>query len=304
MQSISIACVVINHISVAPSLQPFVTIALSKNELISVHNMNVLILRTNSFIHDIITATMTSTGFPKNYFTAHELESKNLKDKTSKVAFLNKLIYLVGVCTGSEVHVRPSKIVAGLEPIHTNVLLTLFGNVAVNPSVDHTAAIKHCQFGGKIEDFSSRNMVDLQTGSEEEEKKQDFLQEEEEEDRLKRREHSETRQDLPLESKDISDEASKPFTTKSPHLIMEAKGLSDGSSLVEEESKVDIVNSLHEKIQQCNGDPISTREIISRITSKPKCTKKLLEKPPFRFLHDLIIAINKKTGLELENIFR
>ena len=256
----------------------------------------------NSFIHDIIIATMVSTGFPRNYFTAQELGSKNLKDKTSKVAFLNKLTYLVGVCNGSEVNVRPSKIVAGLEPIHTNILLTIFGEVAVNPNIDHAAAIKHCQFGGKIEDFSPKKLVDFQPESKEEKKQ--ILKQEQDGD-SKKREHSETTQDLLVpESKDTSDEATNPSGAVSPRPMTEAKGSSDKSPRIEEDNKVDIMNSLNEKIQQCNGDPITTRDIMAKITTKPKCTEKLLKKPPFRFLHDLIMAIGKQTNLGLENIFR
>lgn len=40
----------------------------------------------------------------------------------------------------------------------------------------------------------------------------------------------------------------------------------------------------------------ATRVAVEAVVSKPKCTEKLLSKPPFRFLHDLIMAIIKQTG--------
>eukprot|EP00957_Ditylum_brightwellii_P145919 11111984-Ditylum_brightwellii.AAC.1 len=43
--------------------------------------------------------------------------------------------------------------------------------------------------------------------------------------------------------------------------------------------------------------------MIGSIVTKPKCSDKLLGKPPFRFLHDLVIAVGKATQYGLENIF-
>ena len=76
------------------------------------------------FIHDIVVATLKSTGFPNGLFSLDELNSSNFKDsKAAKVAFLNKLIHLVNVGSGSALTVSPSKIVSGLEPLNTNILL-------------------------------------------------------------------------------------------------------------------------------------------------------------------------------------
>lgn len=46
----------------------------------------------------------------------------------------------------------------------------------------------------------------------------------------------------------------------------------------------------------------TTREAIEAIISKPKCSDKLLSKPPFRFLHDIIIGIKDATGFGSEVI--
>lgn len=40
----------------------------------------------------------------------------------------------------------------------------------------------------------------------------------------------------------------------------------------------------------------SVKNAVGAIIEKPKMTEKLLVKPPFRFLHDTITAIIKKTG--------
>ena len=245
---------------------------------------------------------MTATGFPKNYFTAHELGSKNLKDKTSKVAFLNKLIYLVSVCHGSEINVRPSKIVAGSEPLNTNMLLTLFGRAAVSPNIDHVAVIKHCQFGGKIGDLSSMKKAVPPVQSKEEEKVED----EGKQNLQKESDNPKNVDDLKnpiLETTESNDE--KVESSSPPRQLSEQRNTSESEMIhIDEPKRSDTMDSLRQMIQQCNDDPMITRQMTEQIVTKPKCTEKLLKKPPFRFLHDLFMAINKATNLGLEKICR
>jgi TRAF3-interacting protein 1 len=269
---------------------------------------------------------MSSTGFPKNYFSIAELASKNLKDKASKVAFLNKLVYLVGVCNGKEIDVRPSKIIAGAEPIKTNILLTMFGKVAVNKdNIDHIGAIKHCQFGGAIGDFNRGKKQKKKTNSEddddeEETKDIDHDDDDETEERLelaiRRTQHndgdfvhmednknrtldaSSASKDVPLEDHEgsISDQIAESKEILESEMIREREDK-------ENEEPIDS-SSLKNKIQSCDGDPVKARKMLELIVTKPTCKEARLNKPPFKFLHDLVIAINKQSGMGLENIFR
>uniref|UniRef100_A0A182MMS1 TRAF3-interacting protein 1 n=1 Tax=Anopheles culicifacies TaxID=139723 RepID=A0A182MMS1_9DIPT len=75
------------------------------------------------FLHDIVHAIIREHGLLEGLYTADELNSDNIKDRDSKMAFLQKLIDVVKLTTGRELKVRPSKIVAGLEPERTNELL-------------------------------------------------------------------------------------------------------------------------------------------------------------------------------------
>lgn len=82
------------------------------------------------FLHDIVSEVTRNTGFAQGLYTDEELNSGNIKDKDSKVAYLNKIINCVGVTLDAFVPARPLKIVAGLEPEKTNVFLQMLARAA------------------------------------------------------------------------------------------------------------------------------------------------------------------------------
>ena len=75
------------------------------------------------FLHDVITAVMKATGFGEGIYSEDEMDSKNVKDKASKVAYLEKILKHVGATLNTFVDARPAKIVAGLEPENTSTFL-------------------------------------------------------------------------------------------------------------------------------------------------------------------------------------
>ena len=64
------------------------------------------------------------------------------------------------------------------------------------------------------------------------------------------------------------------------------------------------LSSIMKSVSSCNEDMDQTRIMISSIVAKPKCSDTLLNKPPFRFIHDIIVAIGKATQFDLLLIFR
>ncbi|XP_035729411.1 TRAF3-interacting protein 1-like [Vespa mandarinia] len=94
------------------------------------------------FLHDIISIIIKETGFLEGLFTEKELNSDNIKDKESKVAYLTKLIDVVKIISGNNLTVRASKIVSGQEATKTNDLLQAIGK-ALDKKVNSAEAIEH-----------------------------------------------------------------------------------------------------------------------------------------------------------------
>lgn len=84
------------------------------------------------FLHDVITNVIKSTGFLKGLYSADESQSENVKDKDSKIAFLQKAIDALSLVTNQPVNLKPSKVVAGHDPQKTNLFLQILGTSAKN----------------------------------------------------------------------------------------------------------------------------------------------------------------------------
>ena len=243
------------------------------------------------FLHDVVTATLRETGFPSNFFSNEEFDASSFEDKNRKIAFLEKLIALVSICHGQAIDVRASKIVAGQEPINTNALLVAFGKAATDPNLDRQQAVENCLAG---KSFKQVPVPRLERRSPDEKRKTSVTGAIEQEDPV-----------VPLSGKSTGGQIDT-FTAGS---IIDV-----GDKQVSEDREEDLTNSitrssgdpvdrqptaelaLSEMISQSNGDLVRTREMIEIIVTKPRCSEKLLERPPFAFLHDLIIAIVNATN--------
>ena len=85
------------------------------------------------FIFDIVFAVFESTGFGQGLFTSEEKDSEMVKEKDQKMAWLDKLINLIGVFLNSHVAAKSKSIVAGLEPELTNEMLQMLAIAATLP---------------------------------------------------------------------------------------------------------------------------------------------------------------------------
>ena len=86
------------------------------------------------FLHDIVTALIASAAhYPADFFTADELSSAAFDTSEKKVAFLRRLIDVVEATGPFDLSaVNPKKIVAGLEPEQTNLLLQALAQAAAS----------------------------------------------------------------------------------------------------------------------------------------------------------------------------
>ena len=75
------------------------------------------------FLHDIVSEVMRTCGFAEGLYDENESQSSKIKDKESKLAYLNKIMSVVELTLGITLEMRPAKVVAGMEPEKTNQFL-------------------------------------------------------------------------------------------------------------------------------------------------------------------------------------
>ena len=73
-------------------------------------------------------------------------------------------------------------------------------------------------------------------------------------------------------------------------------------SKTKDERTMSMDNTVAATVAAVSGDINETRSAISALINKPKCTDKLLARPPFRFLFDIIVAVNAATDLGLDQV--
>lgn len=175
---------------------------------------------------------------------------------------------------------------AGLEPIKTNSLLTCLGIIAVDDMTDWSGVLRKLRQGENRKEHGQKEQNDQSLNAEGAERPESSLAAVSEVERHTK-EHK---------SRDESSHSLKIHTLKAA----EEKG--------EEISKKQLITvsqeEFHVLIQQCTGNIKQTMDAIGAVISRPKCTEKIMNKPPFRFIHDLIMAIDSETGMGLNKIFR
>ncbi|XP_018420116.1 PREDICTED: TRAF3-interacting protein 1 [Nanorana parkeri] len=102
------------------------------------------------YLHDILTEVIRTTSFLKGLYTESDLKSDNVKDKDSKISFLQKAIDVVGLVIGEPLSVKPARIVAGHEPEKTNEFLQALGKCCLN-KLSSDDAVKRVLTGEKLE---------------------------------------------------------------------------------------------------------------------------------------------------------
>nr|XP_061799530.1 TRAF3-interacting protein 1 [Nerophis lumbriciformis] len=102
------------------------------------------------YLHDIFTEIIRTTGFLKGLYKDSELKSDNVKDKETKIAFLQKAIDVVTLVSGEPIAAKPARIVAGHEPDKTNELLQAIAKCCLN-KLSSEEAVKRVLSGDKVD---------------------------------------------------------------------------------------------------------------------------------------------------------
>ncbi|XP_032368844.1 TRAF3-interacting protein 1 isoform X3 [Etheostoma spectabile] len=102
------------------------------------------------YLHDIFSEIIRTTGFMKGLYEENDMKSDNVKDKDSKIAFLQKAIDVVMLVSGEPLVAKPARIVAGHEPEKTNELLQAMAKCCIN-KMSSDDAVKRVLAGEKVD---------------------------------------------------------------------------------------------------------------------------------------------------------
>ncbi|KAM9851296.1 TRAF3-interacting protein 1 [Aulostomus maculatus] len=102
------------------------------------------------YLHDIFSEIIKTTGFMKGLYEENEMKSDNVKDKDTKIAFLQKAIDVVMLVSGEPLAAKPARIVAGHEPEKTNEMLQAIAKCCLN-KMSSEEAVKRVLAGEKLD---------------------------------------------------------------------------------------------------------------------------------------------------------
>ena len=234
------------------------------------------------FLHDIFTNVAKETGFGKGLIDASEVEGKAIEGKAAKVAFLSKWILCVGIARGAPLDTNPLKVVAGRDVEKTLVFLEALGTVAADGgNLDFNDIVRRTLAGeapgaaapsGGGGASSKEASPPPRARSSSRRSKESKVAEE------------------PAASK--TEAAAGPSTSTSrrsrgggssavPALALGGKGSSSSPGL--------------QSVEDADGTIPATRAALSAIIKKPKMSDQLLERPPFKFVQDIVLNVSSET---------
>lgn len=266
-------------------LQPLFTKPVLKDQLLSKPPFR--------FVHDVVSGVIKATEFGMGLYDDRPdlQDAKGIKEKQAKIDFIDRIVLCVGNFQGFPCDLKAGKVVAGLEPEKTNKFFIALGQAAKASSADSSSAAVRRTLANEQPDPAFANGGNGGGGGGGMDAKDDGG-------------------DAKAEGMDAKggDDGGGPGPGSSQAKPPPSRG---GGQRNAAGAKEDVppraggaevmghdenTPSYETFIEQCNGEIQTTITMMGDLIAKPKMSEKLLSKPPFRFLHDVMMAVTDATG--------
>lgn len=243
------------------------------------------------FLHDTISAIVNTTGFAEGLYTPEEKDSSNITERDAKMGYLNKMIACVGICVGGPLEVRPAKIVAGQEADLTCKFLIALADCATNPAIDVASSVSRTLAGE--EPGSGPPALKSSSSDSKASDSKDAVHGGMDMDAKGSPSIADAKGSEPVVERGMSRGGNRNGRQSGVMATAESAGLS---------APTPSAINLDAEIDQCDGTPAVTQQLLGPLITRPKLTEKLLGRPPFKFLHDIVLEVQRQTGFSV-NLF-
>lgn len=247
------------------------------------------------FLHDTISSLTVSTGFGEGLYADVELDSAQITEKQAKINYLDKIINLVGICKGVALDVKAGKIVSGLEPENTNSFLLALAECASDSSYDNAEAVGRCLAGVLPGQGPLPRRNNARPAAAESKSEPAPVAPSKSSSNMDNND-SRSSKNVELKQADVD-------VAPAPERGRSRGGTRGGKPTAAQASSLDVglgrmaaMPNLDAEIEKCDGSEATTQAMLGELITKPKLSEKLLSKPPFRFLFDIVMEIIRATG--------